>query len=200
MADQTLSDDRPSDSVCPWCSATIVPGSPTCASCGASLESEEDRDVPGLTAVDTAILRGEKKEQPAPSRNRLLSWISGDYTVEPAPLTASESQALAPPDPEVQREIIRLELEAEVANLQAEADSLLSEAVVDGRVSELPQDVQALATGEFDAETLAAATADGAASPAAGDGAPASADVEKAPAAEVAPNDEAATDDEVPPA
>ncbi len=161
MADQTLSADRPSESVCPWCSAAIVPGSPTCASCGASLESEEDRDVPGLTAVDTAILRGEKKEQPAPSRNRLLSWISGDYTVEPAPLTPSEAQALAPPDPEVQREIIRLELEAEVANLQAEADSLLSEAVVEGRVAELPEDVQELATGEFDAETLAAATADG---------------------------------------
>ena len=158
MADQTLSADRPSESVCPWCSAAIVPGSPTCASCGASLESEEDRDVPGLTAVDTAILRGEKKEQPAPSRNRLLSWISGDYTAEPAPLTPTEAQALAPPDPEVQREILRLELEAEVANLQAEADSLLSEAVVEGRVAELPEDVQELATGEFDAETLAAAT------------------------------------------
>jgi hypothetical protein len=194
MADQTLSADRPSESVCPWCSAAIVPGSPTCASCGASLESEEDRDVPGLTAVDMAILRGEKKEQPAPSRNRLLSWISGDYTVEPAPLTPSESQALAPPDPEVQREIIRLELEAEVANLQAEADSLLSEAVVDGRVAELPEDVQEMATGEFDAETLAAATAAGEV-PATSEGA--------APATETAktaPADEAAADDEVPPA
>jgi hypothetical protein len=204
MTDQTLSADRPSESVCPWCSAAIVPGSPTCASCGASLESEEDRDVPGLTAVDMAILRGEKKEEPAPSRNRLLSWISGDYTVEPAPPTPSESQALAPPDPEVQREIIRLELEAEVANLQAEADSLLSEAVVDGRVSELPEDVQELATGEFDAEMLAAATADGAALPAAVDAPPASADIETAPdgetapAEEAAPADEAAADDEVP--
>jgi hypothetical protein len=203
MADQTLSADRPSESVCPWCSATIVPGSPTCASCGASLESEEDRDVPGLTAVDMAILRGEKKEQPAPSRNRLLSWISGDYTVEPAPLTQTESQALAPPDPEVQREIIRLELEAEVANLQAEADSLLSEAVVDGRVSELPADVQELATGEFDAETLAAATTDEdglPVAPATGEGAPASADVETVPDAETAPDDEPAADDKVPPA
>ena len=70
----------------------------------------------------------------------------------------ADAQALAPPDPEVQREILRLELEAEVANLQAEADALLSEAVVEGRVVELPEDVQELATGEFDAETLAAAT------------------------------------------
>ena len=207
MADQTLSADRPSESVCPWCSAAIVPGSPTCASCGASLESEEDRDVPGLTAVDTAILRGEKKEQPPASRNRLLSWISGDYTVEPAPLTPSEAQALAPPDPEVQREIIRLELEAEVANLQAEADSLLSEAVVEGRVAELPEDVQELATGEFDAETLAAATADGKCPrrPRTPHRRPRSR--RRRPRrrttgadAETAPDDEAAADDEVPPA
>jgi len=193
MADQTPSADRPSESVCPWCSAAIVPGSPTCSSCGASLESEEDRDVPGLTAVDMAILRGEKKEQPGPSRNRLLSWISGDYTVEPAPLTPSESQALARPDPEVQREIIRLELEAEVANLQAEADSLLSEAVVEGRVSELPEDVQELATGEFGAQTMAAATATGATTPAAGDAAPASTEAEVAAEAEPTPQDDEAT-------
>jgi hypothetical protein len=191
MADQTLSADRPSESGCPWCSAAIVPGSPTCASCGASLESEEDRDVPGLTAVDTAILRGEKK--PA-SRSRLLSWISGEYNAE-ATSSAREAQALAPPDPAVQREIIRLELEAEVANLQAEADSLLSEAVVEGRVAELPEDVRELATGEFDAETLAAATAAGDAPSAAGDGAPVSATSET-PAAD----DEAAADDEVSPA
>ena len=168
MADQTLSADRPSESICPWCSAAIVPGTPTCASCGAILEAEEDRDVPGLTAVDPAALRTESK--PA-SRNRLLSWISGEYPTDDSP-SAADAQALAPPDPEVQREIIRLELEAEVANLQAEADSLLSEAVVDGRVADLPRDIQPLATGEFDAETLAAATRDDPGAETAGDAVP----------------------------
>ena len=198
MADQTLSADGPIESVCPWCSAAIVPGSPTCASCGASLESEEDRDVPGLTAVDMAILRGEKKEQSAPSRSRLLSWISGDYNAEPGP-SASEAQALAPPDPEVQREIIRLELEAEVANLQAEADALLSEAVVEGRVAELPRDVQEMATGEFDAEALAAATAAGEVAPSA-DRAPANDAAPAQSAADTASDVEAAVDKEAPPA
>ena len=70
------------------------------------------------------------------------------------------SPALAPPDAEVQRKITRLELEAEVANLEAERDSLLSQAVVEGRLDELPRDIQPLATGEFDADTLAAATTD----------------------------------------
>ena len=190
MADQTLSADTPSESVCPWCSAALVPNSLTCASCGAILQPEEDRDVPGLTAVDTAILRGEKK--PA-SRNRLLSWISGEYNPEDTP-SPSDAQALAPPDPEVKEEILRLELEAEVANLQAEADSLLSEAVVEGRVAELPADVQELATGEFDPATLAAATTDEDGLPVAPDAAPAS------PAGEAAADDEKTQDEAVPPA
>ena len=42
MADQTPL-RRPSQrAVCPWCSAALVPGRPTCPSCGASLESEEE--------------------------------------------------------------------------------------------------------------------------------------------------------------
>ena len=61
MADQTLPADTPSESICPWCSAAVVPGSPTCASCGAILESDEDRDVPGLTAIDPGALRPEAK-------------------------------------------------------------------------------------------------------------------------------------------
>jgi hypothetical protein len=190
MADQTLSADRPSESVCPWCSAALVADTPTCPSCGAILESDEDRDLPGLTAVDHTAPRSSESK-PA-GRNRLLSWISGEYP-EDAP-SASEAQALAPPDPEVKREITRLALEAEVANLQAEADSLLSEAVVEGRVADLPEDVQELATGEFDADTLAAATVDSDGSPVARDAAPVSA------SGETAANDETTPVDEVPPA
>jgi hypothetical protein len=195
MADQTLSADQSSESICPWCSAAIVPGSPTCASCGAILESEDDREVPGLTAVDPAALRPESK--PA-GRNRLLSWISGEYPDDaPSP---NEAQALAPPEPDVQREMTRLALEAEVANLQAEADSLLSEAVVEGRIAELPEDIQPLATGEFDADTLAAATVDEDGSPVPAEHPPASAATETAPDAATASDDETAPDAEAPPA
>jgi hypothetical protein len=187
MADQTPSADRPSESVCPWCSATVAPDSPTCPSCGAILESDEERDLPGLTAVDIAAIRAETK--PA-TRNRLLSWISGDYPEQPP--TADEAQALAPPDADVQREIMRLELEAEVANLQAETDALLADAVVEGRVGELPQEIQPLATGEFDADALAAATT-------AGEVTTSVAARPEAPASAAAPDDEATEDDEVRP-
>jgi hypothetical protein len=196
MADQTLSADQSSESICPWCSATIVPGSPTCPSCGAILESEDDREVPGLTAVDPAALRAETTK-PA-GRNRLLSWISGEYPEEaPSP---NEAQALAPPDPDVQREMTRLALEAEVANLEAERDALLSEAVVEGRVAELPQDVQELATGEFDADTLAAATTDADGAPVPAEDAPASAPTETAPDKVTTSDDGTTPDAEVPPA
>jgi hypothetical protein len=139
MVDQTLPTDRPSNSVCPWCSAAVTPETAICPSCGAILLSDEDRELPGVTAVDQAVVRGEKKQA---GRSRLLSWISGEYPDdEPA---VADAQALAPPDPEVQREILRLELEAEVANLQAESDSLRSEAAAEGR--ELPDGIEPFAT------------------------------------------------------
>ena len=140
MVDQTLPSDRPADTVCPWCSASVTSETATCPSCGAILISGEERELPGVTAVDPAAARGDKK--PA-GRGRLLSWISGEYP-DDAPAIA-DSQALAPPDPEVQREILRLEIEAELANLQAEADSLLAEAAAEGR--NLPPDVQAFVAG-----------------------------------------------------
>ena len=80
-------------------------------------------------------------------RNRVLSWISGEYPDEGG--AVAEAGALAPPDAAVRREILRLELEAEVANLQAESDALLSEAAAEGRVPvRLAADVVADAPGE----------------------------------------------------
>jgi hypothetical protein len=147
--------------VCPWCSATVTPETVICPSCAAVLISDEEPDLPGVTEVDAKILRGEK---PPPPRNRLLSWISGDYPDQAS--SPADAQAVAPPDPEVQREIRRLEYEAEVASLQAEADALLSEAVVEGRVVSVPDGIRPLeldpaAEGET-APTVADATATGA--------------------------------------
>ena len=140
MVDQTFPADRPADAVCPWCSTPVTPETATCPTCGAILLSAEDRDLPGVTAVDPTAVRGDKKPV---GRGRLLSWISGEYPDElPA---AGESKALAPPDPEVQREILRLEIEAELANLQAEADALLAEAAAEGR--DLAPDAQAFVAG-----------------------------------------------------
>ena len=124
----------PTASICPWCSATYTGDPENCPSCGATLTGEgaTDPSLPGLTAIDAAAIVRSKEPVKKP-RNRLLSWISGDYP-DDAP-SAADAGALAPPDLEVRREMLRLEIEAEVANLQAEADAMLAEAAVEGRVT-----------------------------------------------------------------
>ncbi len=135
MVDQPSPADQPIQPVCPWCSTPVAFDTPTCPSCAAILISDEMPDLPGVTAIDVAAMRREVK-QPK-SRSRLLSWISGEYSDE-APSVA-ESDALAPPDAEVQREILRLALEAEIANLQAEAQAIRSEALAAGRIVDAPE-------------------------------------------------------------
>jgi hypothetical protein len=126
MDDPTPQPDRPSSLVCPWCSTSVTPETETCPTCGAVLKGDEEPVLPGITAVDEKVVRGETRPQ---DRNRLLSWISGEYADEST--TAAEAQAIAPPDPEVLREIRRLEIEAEIANLTAEVQARRVEAVVD---------------------------------------------------------------------
>ena len=131
MADETLSGGESTASICPWCSATYTGDPEDCPSCGATLAADPaiDPSLPGLTSIDAAAIVRATQQAPK-SRNRLLSWISGEYPEEGA--SATEAAALAPPELEVRREILRLELEAEVADLQAEADALRSEAVFEG--------------------------------------------------------------------
>jgi hypothetical protein len=120
--------------VCSWCSAAVTEDATECPSCGANLLPEGDPNVPGVTAIDAAaILRSKSAPKP---RGRLLSWISGEGTSDLP--SKAEAQAVAPPDLEVRREILRLELEAEVANLRAEADVLWAEAAAEGRSTEGP--------------------------------------------------------------
>src|SRR5689334_23245150 len=128
MADPTPQPDRPDAEICPWCSTQVTADTATCPTCGAVLKGDDETILPGVTAVDDKVLRGETAK--APQRNRLLSWISGDYD-EAEGAAKADPAAIAPPDAEVQREIRRLELEAEVANLQAEVEARRIEAVFD---------------------------------------------------------------------
>jgi hypothetical protein len=131
MVDETLSGGGSAASICPWCSAEYTGEPAACPSCGAALTGDPTMDpsMPGLTAIDAAAI--VRAKAPAPrQRNRLLSWISGEYPDEGG--SPAEAGALAPPEADVRREMLRLELEAEVANLQAEAGALMAEAAVEG--------------------------------------------------------------------
>jgi hypothetical protein len=154
MVDDTQPVPESTVSVCPWCSANYTGDPDNCPSCGAALAVDPATDpaLPGLTAIDAAaIVRA--KTPVARSRNRLLSWISGEYP-DDAP-SATEAGALAPPDLDVRREMLRLELQAEVANLQAEADALLADAGLEGGApvsTAVAEDESAVPTEEGDAD------------------------------------------------
>lgn len=135
MVDDTQPVPGSTVSVCPWCSADYSGDPDNCPSCGAALAVDPATDpaLPGLTAIDAAAIVRAKTPVARP-RNRLLSWISGEYPDETP--SATEAGALAPPDLDVRREMLRLELEAEVANLQAEADALMADAGLEGGMLE----------------------------------------------------------------
>ena len=102
-----------------------------------------------MTAVDVTIARGEKR----PAAARSVPVVVRRASPPDQPTTVADAQAIAPPDDDVQREILRLELEAHISNLQAEADSILSDALVEGRVADLPEGLRPLAAAEAGAET-----------------------------------------------
>ena len=131
MVDEARSGGGSTASTCPWCSASYTGGPDACPSCGATLEAETvDPSLPGVTAIDAAAIVRAKQATARP-RNRLLSWISGEYPDDAG--SPGDAAALAAPDLEVRREMLRLELEAEVASLQAEAEALRAEAIIEGR-------------------------------------------------------------------
>ncbi len=122
--------------VCPWCSAPLRQPSRDRARPAARSWSAISREpLPGITAVDAARCPRRRRRRRRP-RNRLLSWISGDYPEDarPRPTRRRSNRPIAA----VRREMLRLELEGEVANLKAEADALVAEAAAEGRVVELP--------------------------------------------------------------
>ena len=155
MSDAPPIEERPLTPSCPWCSAPIVEGVTECPSCGANLTPDGEPNVPGVTAVDPAsIMRSKAAAQP---RSRLLSWLTGEE--ERQATSKAEAQAVAPPDIEVRREILRLELEAEVANLQAEVAALQAEAAAEGMTVEADADA-ADSPADGDATETAEAPAD----------------------------------------
>lgn len=112
---------------CPWCSAVLpAPDVEHCPSCGAALTTATGTEpqLPGVTTLDpTAILRA--RSEVARPRSRILSFITGEVSSEPA--DAADPASFAPPSDDVRREMLRLQLEAERADLEAETVALKSD-------------------------------------------------------------------------
>ena len=139
MVEPSNTDDATVAPVCPWCSATLSEAdTDTCPSCGAALRGDVVEQLPGLTAIDAqAIIRAKN---PPKRRSRLLSWLSGD-TPEEDVLRPGDAKAVAFPDLDVRREMLKLEIERDLAEMQAEADAALAEAAAEGRVLDIPPDL-----------------------------------------------------------
>ncbi|MFZ5853316.1 MAG: hypothetical protein ACOYXS_02285 [Chloroflexota bacterium] len=116
---------------CPWCSGVLdPPGVAACPSCGATLTSQTEPQIPGLTTVAPPSVRPVRPHQ----RSRLLQWLSGEPAEEAAAPVPRDS--LAPPPDEVRREIRRLELEAQLRNAAAEASALAAQEALEVRAGD----------------------------------------------------------------
>ena len=115
---------------CQWCSALLPSADlPTCPSCGAALTSTTGgEEIRGVTTLDPEAILRARSETPR-SRNRLLSFITGEVPVEVG--GPAEAESLAPPDDAVRLEMRRLEMEAERADLEAETVSMKTDAVLE---------------------------------------------------------------------
>ena len=80
MVDDARSGGDPAPTICSWCYATYAGDPERCPSCGATLtgDAATDRSLPGLTAIDAAAIVRSRDPVKRP-RNKLLSWISGEY-------------------------------------------------------------------------------------------------------------------------
>ena len=143
-------------SICPWCSAEVPAGRAACPACGANLVETGESAVPGLTAIDAeAVLRNVRATVAPPRRNRILSLITGEIADEDLAPSGSPT-ALAPPAPEVRREMLRMEIAAELSNLNAEADAIAADEAVDGGSADGTSQVSSTNDAAVDAGTAAA--------------------------------------------
>jgi hypothetical protein len=120
-----LADERSLSPVCPWCSAPLPAAEvAVCPSCEARLVGAADIEIPGVTAVDPALLA--VAAAPRKVKRTFGSLLVGNDDEIPPPSEA-EMPALARPDADVRREILRLEMEARLLSLRAEVASRSAE-------------------------------------------------------------------------
>jgi hypothetical protein len=123
--------------ICPWCSAARpAVDAAACPSCEARLVEPADIVIPGVTAVDPALLAAAAA--PRKVKRTFGSLLVGDDNEIPPPSEA-EMPALARPDADVRREILRLEMDAQLAALRAEVASRTADGIAAGRPPEPPE-------------------------------------------------------------
>jgi hypothetical protein len=129
---------------CPWCSTPIESlEDATCVACGATLHGDSTVEIPGVTAIDSA--HASRATAPRKTRRTFGSlFVGGDDGIPPP--SQAELPALAMPDPEVRREMLRLQLDAELADLTARAAALAAERGIPAPAPPAAPDTDAVTT------------------------------------------------------
>jgi hypothetical protein len=110
---------------CPWCSAPVAAAdAATCTACGATLHGDTEIEVPGVTAIDGQ--HASHASAPRKVRRTFGALFAGGEDATPPPSEA-ELPALAMPDPDVRREMLRIRLDAELADLTARVEAMAAE-------------------------------------------------------------------------
>lgn len=110
---------------CPWCSAPVAdPDDVTCGSCGATLHGDATAEIPGVTEIDA--IHASSAIAPRKVRRTFGAlFVGGDEPIQEP--SQAELPALAMPDAEVRREMLRLRLDAELADLTARVAAMAAE-------------------------------------------------------------------------
>ena len=133
---QSQPEATPGPAICPWCSAALpVPDASVCPACQAHLIEEQGVEIPGVTTVYPGLLASAAA--PRKVKRTFGSLLVGEDNEIPPP-TEAELPALAPPDADVRREMLRLELDARLASLQAEVKAIEAEDGIIPGVAEEP--------------------------------------------------------------
>jgi hypothetical protein len=106
-----------------------------CPACQAHLIEEQGVEIPGVTTVYPGLLASAAA--PRKVKRTFGSLLVGEDNEIPPP-TEAELPALAPPDADVRREMLRLELDARLASLQAEVKAIEAEDGIIPGVAEEP--------------------------------------------------------------
>lgn len=135
---------------CPWCSAPVTsPDAVTCSVCSATLEGDAALEIPGVTEIDG--FHASRAVAPRKVRRSFGSlFVGGDDPIPPP--SQAELPALAMPDSEVRREMLRIRMDAELADLTARVAALAAERGI------VMPDVAGSGAGEDAVEPRASAT------------------------------------------
>ena len=156
---------KPQAIVCQWCNGPLDSNDlEVCPHCGSRLKpAEEDLEVPGVTtlssdaarALELAEIQRNREAAKAGQAMYTTPSLASAAAVVPAPDEATVEAANRPPDEEVRRIMLQMELEARQARATASARADIEEMIVADAEHAASADTEPEATADTEPEATA---------------------------------------------